>query len=78
MPVNNATKAAVVNQDSYAENIFNSAASDNVTPSTYNSFKTNAIANQNSSIQRLLVLLRQDNLANIANSFSTEKRNNFN
>lgn len=50
-PVNNATKAAVVNQDSYAENIFNSAASDNVTPSTYNSFKTNAIANQNSSIQ---------------------------
>lgn len=70
MPVNNATKAAVVNQDSYAENIFNSAASDNVTSSTYNSFKTNAIANQNSSIQRLLVLLRQDNLAKKINDFN--------
>lgn len=41
----------MVNQDSYAENIFNSAASDNVTSSTYNNFKTNAIANHNSSIQ---------------------------
>ena len=36
------------------------------------------VSKQLIQIQRLLVLLRQDNLANIANSFSTEKRNNFN
>ena len=45
-PNNNLNKTAAVNQDYAAENIANSAASGNVTPNTYSSWRTNAIANQ--------------------------------
>ena len=45
-PNNNLNKTAAVNQDYAAENIDNSAASGNVTPNTYSSWQTNAIANQ--------------------------------
>ena len=45
-PNNNLNKTAAVNQDYAAENIANSAASGNVTPNTYSSLRTNAIANQ--------------------------------
>ena len=50
-PNNNLNKTAAVNQDYSAENIANSAASGPVTPNTYSSWQTNAIAKQDSSLQ---------------------------
>ena len=50
-PNNNLNKTAAVNQDYAAENISNSAASGPVTPNTYSSWQTNAIAKQDSSLQ---------------------------
>ena len=50
-PNNNLNKTAAVNQDYAAENIANSAASGPVTPNTYSSLQTNAIAKQDSSLQ---------------------------
>ena len=50
-PNNNLNKTAAVNQDYAAENIANSAASGPVTPNTYSSWQTNAIAKQDSSLQ---------------------------
>ena len=47
---NNLSKTAAVNQDYSAENISNSAASDNVTTSTYSSLNNNEIAKQETAV----------------------------
>ena len=49
-PENNLSKTAAVNQDYSAENISNSAASGNVTTSTYSSLNNNEIAKQETAV----------------------------